>query len=38
MVARTLEANGAKAVYIVGRRLDVLQKAARTSVRIDTPF
>lgn len=35
MVARALEANGAKAVYIVGRRPDVLQKAAKTAVRVN---
>ena len=32
MIAQALEANGAKHVYIVGRRADVLERAARTAV------
>lgn len=32
MIAQALEANGAKPVYIVGRRADVLRKAAETAV------
>ncbi|KAK4225657.1 NAD(P)-binding protein [Podospora fimiseda] len=31
MAAQALEANGAKAVYIVGRRMDVLENAAKTA-------
>jgi NADP-dependent 3-hydroxy acid dehydrogenase YdfG len=33
MMAKALEANGAK-VYILGRRLEVLQEAAKQSVSI----
>jgi hypothetical protein len=32
MIAQALEANGTKHVYIVGRRADILGKAARTAV------
>jgi NADP-dependent 3-hydroxy acid dehydrogenase YdfG len=32
MVAQALEANGAAPVYIVGRRADVLKRAAETAV------
>jgi hypothetical protein len=32
MIAQALEANGARCVYIVGRRADVLERAAETSV------
>ena len=37
MMAKTLEANGAK-VYILGRRLEVLQEAAKQAVRIVCPL
>jgi NADP-dependent 3-hydroxy acid dehydrogenase YdfG len=37
MAARALEANGASKVYIIGRRLDVLEKAAKSSVSTSTP-
>jgi hypothetical protein len=33
MIACALEANGAQRVYIMGRRLEVLEKAAKQAVR-----
>ena len=36
MIACALEANGAQRVYIIGRRLEVLEKAAQQAVRTKT--
>ena len=38
MMTRTLAANGAKKIYIVGRRLDKLQDAAKHAPSIITPL
>jgi len=32
MIARALEVNGAAKVYIIGRRLEILEAAAKTAV------